>query len=78
MKMVILVCLICRYIMLNQFLSSRKLKICVEYLRMLSKMKAYIFFYFQDTFQEIRIINIYFIIHVSVNIYMCCKSVWLT
>ena len=39
-EMMILICLICRYIMLHQFLSSRKLKIYVEYLRMLSQMKA--------------------------------------
>ena len=55
-------------------ISSRKLKLCVEYLRMLSRMKAAYIFYFQYSFQEIRIINMYFIIHDSVNIYMCCKS----
>ena len=75
--MMILICLICSYIMLNQFISSRKLEICIEYLRMLSRMKAAYIFYFQYSFQEIRIINMYFIIHGSVNIYMCCKSVWL-
>ena len=45
-EMMILICLICRYIMLHQFISSRKFRICVrvEYLRMLSRMKAaYIF-----------------------------------
>ena len=42
--MMVLVFLICRYIMLNKFISARKLKICVEYLRMLPRMKAaYIF-----------------------------------
>ena len=41
-------------------------------------MKAAYIFYFQYSFQEIRLINMYFIIHDSVIIYMCCKSVWLT
>ena len=43
--MMILIYLICRYIMLHQFISSRKLKICVVYLRMLSRMKAAYFFF---------------------------------
>ena len=38
-EMMILIYLICRYIMLHQFISSRKSKICVVYLRMLSRMK---------------------------------------
>ena len=55
-EMMILIYLICRYIMLHQFISSRKFKICVVYLSMLSRMKAaYIFF--QYSFLEIRIIN---------------------
>ena len=42
--MMILICLICKYIMLHQFISSSKLNICVEYL---SRMKAaYNFFIF--------------------------------
>ena len=45
-EMMIIICLICRYMMLHQFISSRKLKMCVEYLRMLSRMlsklKAYV------------------------------------
>ena len=73
--MMISICLICRYIMLHQFISSRKLKIYVEYLRMLSRMKAYIF-YFQYSCQDIRIINMYFIIHGSLIIHMCFKAVW--
>ena len=72
--MMILICLICRYIMLHQFISSRKLKICVEYLRMLSRMKAAYIFHFQYSFQEIRIINIYFIIHGSVIIHMYSRA----
>ena len=75
-EILILICLICLYIMLHQFISSRKLKICVEYLRMLSRMKAAYIFKFQYSFQEIRIINIYFIIHNSVIIHMCSKAVW--
>ena len=71
----ILICFICRYIMLHQFISSRKLKICVEYLRMLYRMKAAYIFYFQYSFQEISIINMYFIIHVSVIIHMCSNAV---
>ena len=74
-EMMILIYLICRYIMLHQFMPSRKLTICVEYLRMLSKMKAGYIVYFQYSFQEIRIINIYFIIHGSVIIHMCPKAV---
>ena len=41
-------------------------------------MKAAYIFYFQYNFKKIRIINMYFIIHGSVIIYMCSKSVWLT
>ena len=45
-EMMILIYLICRYIMLHQFISSREFKICVVYLRMLSRMKeAYIFLF---------------------------------
>ena len=43
---------------------------------MLSRMKAAYIFYFQYSFQEIRIINMYVIIHGSVIIYMCSKAVW--
>ena len=39
-EMMILTYLICRYKMLHQFISSRKFKICVVYLRILSRMKA--------------------------------------
>ena len=63
-EMMILKYLICRYIMLHQFISSRKFKICVVYLRMLFRMKAAYIFYFQYSFLEIRIINMYVIIHV--------------
>ena len=74
-EMMILIYLICRYIMLHQFISSCKFKICVVYLRMLSRMKAaYIFF--QCSFLEIRIINMYVIIHGSVIIHMCFLAVW--
>ena len=75
-EMMILICIICRYIMLHQFKSSRKLNICVEYLRMLFRMKVAYIFYFQYSFQEIRIIKIYFIIHGSVIMHMCFKAVW--
>ena len=75
-EMMILICLIFRYIVLHQFISSRELKICVEYHRMLSRIKAAYIFYFQYSFQEFRIINIYFIIHGSVIIHMCSKAVW--
>ena len=61
-EMMILICIICRYIMLHQFISSRRLKICVKYLRMI--------FYFLYTFQEICIINMYFIIHGPVIIHV--------
>ena len=60
-EIMILIYLICRYIMLHQFISSRKFKICVVYLRMLSRMKAAYNFYFQYSFLEIRIINMYVI-----------------
>ena len=70
-EMMILIC----PMMLHQFISSRKLKICVECLIMLSRMTAAYIFYFQYSFQEIRIINIYFIIHGSVIIHMCSKAV---
>ena len=74
--MMILIYLICRYIMLHQSMSSRKLKICVVYLRMLSRIKAAYIFYFQYSFLEIRIINMYVIIHGSVIIHMWSKAVW--
>ena len=47
--MMILIYLICRYIMLHQFVypSSRKFKICVVYLRILSRMKAAYYFKFK-------------------------------
>ena len=61
-EMMIFICIICRYIMLHQFISSRRLKICVKYLRMI--------FYFLYTFQEICIINMYFIIHGPVIIHV--------
>ena len=70
-EMMILIYLICRYIMLHQFISSRNFKIYVVYLRMLSRMKAAYIFYFQYSFLEIRIINMYVIIHGSVIIHMC-------
>ena len=75
-EMMILIYLICRYIMLHQFISSRKFKISVVYLRMLSRMKAAYIFYFQYSFLEIRIINMYVIIHDSVIIHMCFLAVW--
>ena len=75
-EMMILIYLIYRYIMLHQFISSRKFEICVLYLRMLSRMKAAYIFYFQFSFQEIRIINMYVIIHGSVIIHMCFLAVW--
>ena len=76
----ILIYHICRnmYIMLPLFTSYRKSEICLKYLRMLSRMKAAYIFYFQDNFQEIRIINMYVIIHSLVIIYMCSKAVWWT
>ena len=67
-EMMILIYLICRYIMLHQFISSRKFKICVVYLRMLSRMKAAYIFYLQYSFLEIRNINMHVIIHGSVII----------
>ena len=75
-EMMILTYLICRYMMLHQFISSRKFKICVEYLRILSRMKAAYIFYFQYSFLEIRITNMYVIIHGSVIIHMCFLGVW--
>ena len=45
---------------------------------MLSRMKAAYIFYFQYSFLEIRIIDMYVIIHGSVIIYMCSKAVWWT
>ena len=74
-EMMILIYLICRYIMLHQFISSCKFKICVVYLRMLSRMKAAYIFYFQYSFLEIRIINMYVIIHGSVIIHVLLSSV---
>ena len=74
--MMILIYLICRYIMLHQFISSHKFRICVVYLRMLSRMKAAYIFYFQYSFLEICIINMYVIIHGSVTIHMCFLAVW--
>ena len=52
---------ICRYIMLPLFTSYRKFEICYKYLRMLSRIKAAYISYFQYSFQEIRIINMYVI-----------------
>ena len=75
-EMMILIYLICRYIMLHQFISSREFKICVVYLRILSKMKAAYIFYFQYSFLEIRITNMYVIIHGSLIIHMCFLAVW--
>ena len=75
-EMMISIYLICRYIMLRQFISSRKFKICVVYLRMLSRMKAAYIFYFQYSFLEIHIINIHVMIHGSVIIHMCSEGVW--
>ena len=75
-EMMILIYLICRYIMLHQFISSHKFEICVVYLRMLSRMKAAYIFYFQYSFLEIRIINMYVIMHGSVIIHMCFLAVW--
>ena len=74
----ILIYPIYRYIMLPQFTPYRKSEICFKYLRMLSRMKAAYIFYFQYSFQEIRIINMYVTIHGSVIIYMCSKAVWWT
>ena len=67
----ILIYHICRYIMLPLFISDRKSEICFKYHRMLSRMKAAYIFYFQFSFQEIHIINMYVIIHGSVIIHMC-------
>ena len=75
---IILIYHICRYIMLPLFTSYRKSEICLKYHRILSRMKAAYTFYFQCSFQEIRIINMYVIIHGSVIIYMCSKAVWWT
>ena len=61
---------ICRYIMLPLLTSYRKSEICFKYLRMLSNMKAAYIFYFQYSFQEIWIINMYVIIHGSVIKFM--------
>ena len=61
---------ICRYIMLSLFTSYRKSEICFKYLRMLSRMKVAYILYFKYSFQEIRIINMYVIIHGSVIIHM--------
>ena len=72
----ILIYHICRYIMLPLFISYRKSEICLKYLRIISKMKAAYIFYFKYSFQEICIINMYFIIHGSVIIYMWSKAVW--
>ena len=71
----ILVYHICRYIMLPLFTSYRKSEICFKYLRMLSRMKASYIFYFQFSYHEIHIINMYVIIHGSVIIYMFSKAV---
>ena len=72
----ILIYHICRYIMLPLFTSCRKSEICFKYL--LSRMKAAYIFYFQYSFQEIHIINMYVIIHDSVIIHMCSNAVWWT
>ena len=69
---------ICKYIMLTLFISYRKSEIFFKYIRMLSRMEAAYIFYFQYSFQEIRIINMYVIIHGSVIIHMCSKAVWWT
>ena len=74
----ILIYHICRYLMLPLFTSYRKSEICFKFLRMLLRMKAAYIFYFQFSFQEIRIINMYVIIHGSVIIYMCLEAVWWT
>ena len=74
----ILVYHICRYIMLPLFTSYRKSEICFKYLKTVSRMKAAYIFYFQYSFQEIYIINMYVIIHGTVIIYMCSKTVWWT
>ena len=74
----ILIYHICRYIMLPLLTSYRKSEICFKYLRMLSRMKAAYIFYFQFSFLEIRIINVYVIIHGSVIVYMCSEAVWWT
>ena len=74
----ILIYHICRYIMLPLFTSYRKSEICFKYLRMLSRIKAAYIFYFQFSFQEIRIINMYFVIHGSVIFYMFSEAVWWT
>ena len=74
----ILIYHICRYIMLPLFTFYRKSEICFKYRRMLSRMKAAYIFYFQYSFQEICIINMYVIIHGLVIIYMCSEAVWWT
>ena len=71
----ILIYHICRYIMLPLFTSYRKSEICFRYLRMLSRMKAAYIFYFQFSFLENRIINMYVIIHGSVIIHMYSNAV---
>ena len=43
---------------------------------MLSRMKAAYIFYFQYSFLEIRIINMYVIIHGPVIIHTCFEAVW--
>ena len=75
-EMTILIHLICRYIMLHQFISSRKFKVCVVNPRILFRMKAAYIFYFQYSFLEIRITNMKVIIHGSVIIHMCFLAVW--
>ena len=70
-EIIIFICLILRYMMLHYFISSRKLKSCVKYLRMLSRFNAADILYFQYSFLEIRIIKLYCIIHGSVVIHMC-------
>ena len=76
-EMMILIYLICRYIIIHQFISPRELKICVVYLSQLSTMKAACIFYFQYSFLEIHIINMYVIIHSTVIIHMCSKVEYL-
>ena len=51
--------------------------ICLSEMTQVLKIWA-IIFYFQYSFQEIRIINMYVIIHGSVIIHMCSKAVWWT
>ena len=72
---------ICRYIMLPLFSSYRKseINICFKYLRMLSRMKAAYIFYFQYSFQEIRIIHKHVCHNSRFSDYLhVVKAVWWT